>query len=291
MAAGDNNTTNLTSLTAEQVQSVLIDPLVEASKFLSSGVKIIPSAGPLRIPKAPEFDLSATAWTAEGGNIPQVSSTGGALSLLPSTLKSVKVITRFTSELARQSVTSVEEALRASLVRAVAEKLDAQFLGDSNGSSNTVPKGLFNYAGQSVSVAGPLTFDKLIEAQGKALTAHVEPANLKLWLSPVDWTYLRGLKDEDNRYQLAWDPSNAAALSVLGMPVILSSRLAAGSAAVADMSEVYVGRDVDSSVTLLNELFAASDEVGIRAITRFDAAPANPNAIVKLTGISYGGGG
>lgn len=285
MAAGDNNTTNLTTLTAEQVRSVLINPLTEASKFLSSGVTIIPTSGPLSIPKAPVFDLDSTALVAEGGSIPQVSSTGDALKLMPSTMKSVKVITRFTAELARQSVTSVEAALRASLVRGVAEKIDAAFLGDSNGATNTVPKGMFNYAGQSVAVDGPISFDALLAAQGKALAAAVDPANLKLWLSPDDWTYLRGLKDNAERYQLAWDPANASGLSVLGMPVILSSRLPSGSAAVADMSQVYVARDMDSSVTILNELYAGTDEVGIRAITRYDAGPANADAIVKLTGI------
>ena len=73
------------------------------------------------------------------------------------------------------------------------------------------------------------------------------------------------------------------------MPVILSSRIPAGNAAVADMSEVYVARDVDASVTILNELYAGTDEVGIRAITRDDAAPSHPAAIVKLTGIDNEG--
>ena len=290
MAAGDNTTSNLSTLTDTQVLSVLIDPLTEASKFLASGVKVIPTSGPLRIPKAPTFDLSSTAWTAEGGTIPQVSGSGGDLALLPSTMKSLKVITRFTAELARQSVTSVEAALRASLVRSVAEKLDAQFLGSSTGATNTEPSGMFGWTGtQSVTVSGAISFDKLIEAQGLALAANVDPANLRVWLRPDDWTYLRGIKDLDERYQLAWDPAAGASLSVLGMPVILSSRIPAGNAAVADMSEVYVARDVDASVTILNELYAGTDEVGIRAITRYDAAPAHPAAIVKLTGIDNEG--
>ena len=126
-------TSNLGQLTAEQVRTVLIDPLTDTSRFLSSGVNIIPTSGPLRIPRAPSFDLSATAWTAEGGQIPTQDGTAGELSLLPSGMKSIKVISKFTAELARQGVVSVEAALRSSLVRSVSEKLDAQLLSASTG--------------------------------------------------------------------------------------------------------------------------------------------------------------
>ena len=44
--------------------------------------------------------------------------------LLPSTMKSVEVITRFTNELARQSVVALDAALRDRLVQDVAKKLD-----------------------------------------------------------------------------------------------------------------------------------------------------------------------
>lgn len=60
--------------------------------------------------------------------------------LLPSTMKSIKVLTRFSNELARQSVVALDAALEARLVRDVAATLDTQLFSDS-GDGIATPKG------------------------------------------------------------------------------------------------------------------------------------------------------
>lgn len=57
------------ALSVEQVQRVLIQPLQQASVFLSSGVKLIDSSNPVRLPIAPPVD-EALPWVSEGGTIP-----------------------------------------------------------------------------------------------------------------------------------------------------------------------------------------------------------------------------
>ena len=59
-----------------------------------------------------------------------------------------------------------------------------------------------------------------------------------------------------------------------------------GRAALVDFSEVAVARDVMPSVTVLRERYADFDEQALRVVTRYDAAPLNPEAVVTLTGIT-----
>ena len=49
-----------------------------------------------------------------------------------------------------------------------------------------------------------------------------------------------------------------------------------------------VARDLAPSVTLLKERYAEYDEQGIRVVTRYDAAPLNPEAVVKIVNVAAG---
>ncbi len=90
-------------LTAEQVQRILVQPLEQASAFLAAGPRLFDPAGPLRIPKL-GGPVTDPGWTGENELIPERDVTFDEVSLLPSTMKSVKILTRFSNELARQSV-------------------------------------------------------------------------------------------------------------------------------------------------------------------------------------------
>src|SRR5690606_12916124 len=125
------NTTTAPELTREQVAGILTTPLETASVFLAAGPRIFDTTGPLRVPGLPgPADLSALGWTGESELIPEVDAEFSEVQLLPSTMDSVKVITRYSNELARQSVVSLEQTLRDRLVADVAAKLDQQFMGD-----------------------------------------------------------------------------------------------------------------------------------------------------------------
>jgi HK97 family phage major capsid protein len=167
------STANASELTAEQVQSVLVKPLEAASVFLAAGPRIIDTAGPVRLPKL--GGATAPAWFAENAQItPEVDPTFDEITLMPSTMKSVKTLTRFSNELARQSVIALDVALKERLVKDVADTLDRQFLG-LTGDGVTMPKGLFTYAGQTLAAVGALTLDKLLDAEALALGANVNP--------------------------------------------------------------------------------------------------------------------
>ena len=278
------------ALTAEQVASILTRPLEAASTFLASGPTIIDTAGPLRVPSAPspmdEGELAALEWTGQNELIPEHDPEFDELALLPSTMKSIKVITRYSNELARQSVVALDAAIRGRLVADVAAKVDAQLYSDT-GDGITTPAGMFAWTGtQNVAVGGGLTLDHVLDAQALALGANVDQSRLRLFMRPGDYMALRELKDGDSRYMLQPDASQGATATVLGLPVVVSPRIPAGRAALADMSQVIVARDVAPSVAILTERYADYDQQAIRVVTRVDAAPSQPEAVVTFSGIA-----
>lgn len=284
-------TNTATELTAEQVQKVLTKPLEEKSTFLAAGPRILDTAGPLRLPKAP--GASDVSWVGENEQIPESDPDFGEIMLLPSTMKSIKVLSRYSNELARQSVISLDAALKDRLVADVAAHVDKQFYSAS-GDGITTPKGMFAWTGtQTVAVGGALTLDHLLDAWGMALSANVSMSGLKWFMQPGDFVSLRKVKDTDGRYLLQPDPTADGVFRLWGAPVTISSRIPnttgatpTGRAALADMSQVAVARDAAPSVKVLDQTFGEFDQQAIRVTARYDAAPVNPEAIVTLTGIT-----
>ena len=283
--------TAASELTAVQVQKILVKPLEAASVFLAAGPRIFDTAGPLRIPKAPK--ASDVSFVGENELIPEVNPDFDEVQLLPSTMKSLKTLTRYSNELARQSVVALDAALKDRLVADVAAKLDAQLLSAS-GDGTTTPKGLFAWAGtQNVAVGGALTLDHLLTAWGLALSANVNMGSLKWVLTPGDFVALRKVKDTTGQYLLQVDPTADGVFRLWGAPVIVSARIPnttgaspTGRAALVDFSQIAVARDAAPSVKVLDQTFGDYDQQAIRVTARYDAAPLNPEAVVTLTGIT-----
>lgn len=282
---------NTPELVQETVSNILVKPLEAASLFLAAGPRIIDTAGPLRIPKLG----AGTAPTFVGQNelIPDRDVDFDEISLLPSTMKAIKTLTKFSNELARQSVVSLDVALREKLVSDVAAAMDAQ-LFSASGDGITTPKGLFAYSGvQSIAVGGALTLDHLLDAQGLSMGANANLEASKWVVTSADFIAMRKLKDTQGRYQLQADPTQAGKFLLFGLPVIVTNRIPnttggtpTGRAALVDFSQITVARDVAPAVTILDQTFGDYDQQGIRVVYRVDAAPVNPEAIVVLNGIT-----
>lgn len=287
------STTANSELTQEQVSTTLIKPLEQASVFLAAGPRIFDTAGgnTLRIPTMPALvdgdgEPFEHTFTGENELIPEAEIATDELALLPSTMKSIKTLTRYSNELARQSIVSLDAAIQARMVADVAGAVDARLLSDS-GDGVTEPQGMFAWDGtQELTGVGELTLDALLEAQGLALTANVDISALRVFVRPSEYMQLRKLKDGDGRYLLQPDATAAGGYSALGMPIAVSSRIPEGYAAVAAASQIAVARDVMPSVKVLTERYADYDQQAIRVVSRFDAKPMQPAAVVKLAGIT-----
>ncbi|WP_422748597.1 phage major capsid protein [Mycobacterium sp. WMMD1722] len=285
------STTSATELTREQVAAILVKPLEEASKFLASSPRVFDTASELRIPKL--GGPTTVTWVGENELIPESDPGFDEVRLLPSTMKSLKTLTRFSNELARQSVVALDAALKDRLVTDVAAKLDSQ-LFSASGDGVTTPRGMFAWTGvQSLAVDGPLELDTLHDAEAMALAANVNVPALKWVMTSRELVGLRKVKDADGRYIVESDVTAANGYTLLGHGVVISSRIPSTTgqtptarAALIDFSQVAVARDMAPTVKILDQTFGQYDQQALRVVCRYDAAPLNPEAVVRLTGIT-----
>ncbi len=272
-------TTALTELTTEQVSSMLVQPLEAASVVLRAGPRIFDTSEPLRIPKLTGSD--APDWIGEGVQITEADLTFDEITLLPTTLKSVKVISRYTNELARQSVVGIDSTIRARLVRDVADKLDTAFL-TGDGASDTVT-GLAEQSGISTGDLDVTDIDSLHDAVATFFADEIDPLGGTWFFSPADFVAIRKIKDLSDRYILEPDVTRQSGYRLLGMPVVVTNKLTADTALLVAMDYVAVARDLAPSVKILDQLYADYDMVGIRVVTRYDLGLLHPEAVVLLT--------
>jgi hypothetical protein len=53
--------------------------------------------------------------------------------------------------------------------------------------------------------------------------------------------------------------------------------------AILDTSRIYVGRDIDSSVVVLDQSYGTSDSIAIRCVSRYDVILTNGAAVNLIT--------
>jgi HK97 family phage major capsid protein len=273
-------TTTASELLADQVASLLVQPLEAQSVVLSSGPRIFDTAGQLRVPKL--TGGSTPTFIGEGEQIPDTANVGfDELQLMPTERKSIKIILRYTRELVRQSVIGIDAVLKARLVKDVSDALDTALLkGDGTSDSIT------GITEQSDVTTGDLDVsdaDSLLDAIAALNAKEVQPN--RWFLSGADFASLRKLKEGSNskRYLLEPDPTREAGSVLFGIPVTITNKLDEGTAVLADMSNVAIARDTSPSVTVLSERYAEYDEIGLRVTTRYDLGLLHPEAVSILT--------
>ncbi|AKK02336.1 phage major capsid protein [Corynebacterium epidermidicanis] len=272
-----NTTSNHGTLIKDQVSTMLVQPLEAASIVLASGPTIFPSSEPVRVPR---LDSSGdVTWVGEGELIPDNYTAGfSEIPLMPKERKSLKVICRFTNELIRMAAIGVSPIMQQRIVTDVKNKLDdALLVGD--GSDNTIT-GIFNQPGTQKGALDLSKPDSLLDAL--ALTTAKEVTPNRWFINAGDFFTLRKVKDGNGRYILTEDITSDTTYKLFGIPVTVSNKVPAGKAALLDMKQVAVVRDVDPAITILNERYAEYDEVGIRVVTRYDLGLLNPKGVVIL---------
>ena len=270
-------TATLSTLQQTQIQQLLVQPLESESVFLASGPKVIDTNGPIRIPRIASG--LTVGFVAEGGTIPESSVGLDEVSMLPSTLKSLKVISRVTSEVLRSSAQALDAILKQRLVADTAKALDvALFTG--TGTSNAI-RGLLNQTGVATGTLDADEPDSLLDGIGVARANEVKPN--RWFLSPADYLSIRKVKDADGRYILQPDLTQAGQEVLFGVPVTVTAQVPTGKAVLADMNMVAIARDMSPSVTVDSSRYFDTDEVALRVVARYDLALLQPKAVTVLT--------
>lgn len=277
-------TSGNTTLLQSQVADILVNPLAQESTFLAAGPQIFDTSDQLRIPRVASGVTAG--FVGEGVQITDGDVSFDEVTLLPSTLKSLKVLVRFSNEMTRQSVVALDATLKTTLVTNVAEALD-KALWDGDGSSNTI-KGIFRQTGIATGTLDLADPDSLIDALAVAQGNHVSPTH---WvMTAASFAAIRKVKvgTSDKRYVI--DPStiqNGTAFQLFGLPVIITDNIPAVSTknrvALVDFSKVAVARDVDAEVKILDQTWGDYDSVGIRVVTRYDVGLLQAKAVTLLT--------
>jgi HK97 family phage major capsid protein len=234
----------------------------------------------VRVPVAAATNPAA-AFVAAGAQITDSSVDFTEVTLLPSNLQALKVLTRVSNELIRQSVVGLEAVLQQRLVADTALALDAA-LWNGAGASNTV-KGILQATGIATGVLDQADPDTIIDGITLAQENFVTPTHLVMRAGT--FAKLRKLKvgTTDARYLLNPNLHDGTQLSLFGYPVIITSHVPAAAVAIVDFTKVVVARDVDAEVKILDQTWGDYDSVGIRCVTRYDAALTNGKAVTLLT--------
>lgn len=270
-------TATFPTLQQTEIQSLLVQPLESESVFLASGPKIIDTNGPIRIPRIASG--LTVGFVGEGAQIPESSVGLDEVSMLPSTLKSLKVISRVTSEVLRSSAQSLDTILKQRLATDTAKALDvALFTG--TGTGNTI-KGLLNQTGVATGVLDATKTDSLLDGIGIARANEVKPN--RWFLSPADYLAIRKIKDTSGKYILQPDLTATGQEVLFGVPVTVTAQIPTGKAVLADMNLVAIARDMAPSITVDSSRYFDTDEVALRVVTRYDLALLQPKAVTILT--------
>ncbi|WP_204081380.1 phage major capsid protein [Mycobacterium riyadhense] len=277
-------TSGNSTLLQSQVAQLLVQPLEQASTFLAAGPVIIDSSSPVRVPRI--ANGVTAGFVAEGAQISDGDVAFDEVTLLPSTLKSLKVLVKLSNELRRQSVIGLDAVLQQRLVTDVANALD-EALWSGSGTSNTV-KGIINQTGIATGDLDITDADSLIDGVATAMANKVTPTHWAMTASTFNAFRKIKVGTSDARY--VFDPStiqNGTAFQLFGLPVLVTDNIPdtvdGPQVALVDFSKVVVVRDVDAEVAILDQTWGDYDSVGIRVVTRYDTALLQPKAVTLLT--------
>ncbi len=273
------------TLLQSEIAQLLIQPLQQASTFLAAGPVVLDSNRPIRIPRV--VNGVTAGFVAEGAQISDGDVAFDEVTLLPSTLNSLKVLVKLSNELIRTSVIGLDAVLQQRLVTDVAMALD-KALWDGAGTSNTI-KGIFRQTGIAT---GPLVLtdpDSLIDGLALAQGNKVNPTH---WvMTSSTFAAFRKIKVSGTDKRYIFDPNgsiqNGTTFQMLGLPVIITDNIPAVSTknrvGLVDFSKVVVARDVDAEVKILDQTWGDYDSIGIRVVSRWDTALLQAKAVTLLT--------
>ena len=271
-------TTDHPTLIKDQVSSLLVQPLEAASVVLSSGVRIFDSSEPLKIPRL--VSSGTVDYVGEGQAIPDDYDVEfNEISLMPTSRKSIKSITRYTSELLRASTVGFDSVIKSRLVSDVSTKLDNELLAGT-GASDSIT-GIINQPDVQTGALDTEDPDAFLDAL--ALTSAAEVTPNRWIINGSDFINIRKVKDNAGKYLLESDLTRDATYRLFGVPVTVTNKIPAGTAILGDMSQVAVVRDVNPSITVLSERYAEYDQIGLRVVCRYDLGLLHPEGVVVLT--------
>ena len=256
-------------LVPDEYEKKLVEALQDEVFFRSLATVIRTSSGDRKIPIV--TSKGEAAWIDEGGQFPESDDSFGQTSI--GAYKLATMI-KVSDELLNDSVFNIEQYISKEFGRRIGTKEEeAFFIGDGQGK----PVGLFNAAGGAetgvTAASTSITFDDVMDLYYSLRAPYRNKASWLLNDSTVK--ALRKLKDSNGNY--IWQPSvrEGEPDRILNRPYrtsIYVPELAEGNRVMAfgDYSYYWIADRQGRSFKRLNELYAATGQVGFLACERVD---------------------
>ena len=257
-------------LVPDEFERTLVQALEEANIFRTLANVITTGSGDKKIPVV--ASKGTASWVEEEGNIPESDDAFGLVSIGAYKLAT---IIKVSEELLNDSVFNLESYIAKEFARRIGSKEEeAFFIGNGTGK----PTGIFNATGGgSLGVTGAsataITADELIDLYHSLGSPYRK--NAVFVMNDGTIKTIRKLKDGNGQY--LWQPSVSAGEpdTILNRPVKTSGfvptiEASAKTIAFGDFSYYWVADRQGRSFQRLNELYAATGQVGFRATQRVD---------------------
>ncbi|QCH27800.1 phage major capsid protein [Clostridium tyrobutyricum] len=269
-------------LAPDEFEKTLIESLEEQNIFRQLANIITTSSGDKKIPVV--ASKGTASWVDEEGAIPESDDVFSQVSI--GAYKLATMI-KVSEELLNDSVFNLENYIAKEFARRIGAKEEESFFtGDGTGK----PTGIFNGTGGgelgvTASSAASITLDEIMDLFYSLKSPYRKSAVFLMNDSTVK--SIRKLKDGSGQY--IWQPSVTAQQpdTILNRPVKTSAYVPAiGSSAkiiaFGDLSYYWVADRQGRSFQRLNELYAATGQIGFKAAQRVDGKLILPEAVKIL---------
>lgn len=269
-------------LVPDEFERTLVEALEEENIFRQLANVITTSSGDRKIPVV--ASKGTASWVDEGGQIPESDDSFGQVSI--GAFKLATMI-KVSEELLNDSVFNLERYIAKEFARRIgAKEEEAFFVGDGSGK----PTGILAATGGGqvgVTTAGStaITLDEMLDLFYSLKSPYRKRASFVMNDATVK--AIRKLKDSTGQY--LWQPSikEATPDTILNRPLYTSAympSIEAGAKTVVfgDFGYYWVADRQGRVFKRLNELFAATGQVGFIATQRVDGKLVLPEAIKVL---------
>ena len=257
-------------LVPDEFERTLIEALEEENIFRQLATIITTSSGDRKIPVV--ATKGSASWVDEEGAIPEADDAFGQVSIGAYKLAT---IIKVSEELINDSVFNLEQYIAKEFGRRIGVKEEeAFFVGDGTGK----PLGIFNATGGAgvgvtTASASAITIDEIMDLFYSLKSPYRK--NAVFVTNDATVKSIRKLKDGNGQY--LWQPSVTAGQpdTILNRPLKTSVYVpgiaaAAKTIAFGDFSYYWVADRQGRVFQRLNELYAATGQVGFKATQRVD---------------------
>jgi HK97 family phage major capsid protein len=257
----------------EEWAAYVLENLSAASVVLASGATEIRTTG--KAVHVPRFTGdAATAWYDELEPIGEGCPPGNELVLTP---QKVAALCTLSNEVVADSNANVLDSVGSKMVRSVALAADRALFAGTGGKQ---PLGILNQTPPLPNVALAPDYVGIVTGAGLVRAAGGIP-NV-VYINPVDLTGLQLATDANDR-PLVGTTEGGMAATVAGMTLWPTPGVPAGTAVVADASQIIVAVREDASVAVSDQYAFNADGTVVRVVARVDVGVNDPDglAVVK----------